>query len=175
VGGKKGAVNYSQNENGSWKFQFVSTDGGKVEETYAANGRPGGGGGRQPRGEGRGPKPGREEAPSPPAAKNGAFVLTSPVVKEAAICRSTSPATAKARRRRSNGPATPRARRAFAVIMDHVDPEGMTKWYWTLYDLPSGTKEACPRMCGHRAKPARDSKAGGLRAAALQRPGARPM
>jgi len=59
-----------------------------------------------------GPKPGREEAPSPPAAKNGAFVLTSPVVKEGGDLPVDFTGDGKARRRRSNGPARPRARRA---------------------------------------------------------------
>lgn len=29
---------------------------------------------------------------------------------------------------------------AYAVIMHHVDPEGKTKWYWTLYNIPADTK-----------------------------------
>lgn len=26
--------------------------------------------------------------------------------------------------------------RGFAVVMHHIDPEGVVKWYWTLYNIP---------------------------------------
>jgi len=29
---------------------------------------------------------------------------------------------------------------SFAVIMDHVDPEGKTKWYWVLYNIPADVR-----------------------------------
>jgi len=28
----------------------------------------------------------------------------------------------------------------FALIMHHVDPEGRTKWYWTLYNIPADVR-----------------------------------
>ena len=34
----------------------------------------------------------------------------------------------------------PKATRSFALIMHHVDPEGRVKWYWTLWNIPAGTK-----------------------------------
>lgn len=33
---------------------------------------------------------------------------------------------------------------SFAVIMHHIPPEGPTKWYWVLYDIP-GTTRSLPR------------------------------
>ena len=27
--------------------------------------------------------------------------------------------------------------KSYAVIMHHIDPQGLTKWYWTLYNIPS--------------------------------------
>jgi phosphatidylethanolamine-binding protein (PEBP) family uncharacterized protein/Spy/CpxP family protein refolding chaperone len=30
----------------------------------------------------------------------------------------------------------PGGTKAFALIMHHIDPEGKTKWYWTLYNIP---------------------------------------
>ena len=33
----------------------------------------------------------------------------------------------------------PEGTKSFAVIMHHLDPEGKTKWYWTLYNLPAET------------------------------------
>jgi len=34
----------------------------------------------------------------------------------------------------------PEAARSYAVIMHHVDPEGKTKWYWTVYNIPADTR-----------------------------------
>ena len=31
----------------------------------------------------------------------------------------------------------PAGTKSFAVIMHHFDPEGKTKWYWTLYNIPA--------------------------------------
>jgi Raf kinase inhibitor-like YbhB/YbcL family protein len=31
----------------------------------------------------------------------------------------------------------PAETRSYAVIMHHLDPEGQTKWYWTLYNIPA--------------------------------------
>lgn len=33
--------------------------------------------------------------------------------------------------------AAPAGTKGYAVIMHHVDPEGKTKWYWTLYNIPA--------------------------------------
>jgi Raf kinase inhibitor-like YbhB/YbcL family protein len=33
----------------------------------------------------------------------------------------------------------PDGTRSYAVVMHHIDPEGVTKWYWVLYDLPAAT------------------------------------
>ena len=31
----------------------------------------------------------------------------------------------------------PAGTKAYALIMHHIDPEGVTKWYWTLYNIPA--------------------------------------
>ena len=31
----------------------------------------------------------------------------------------------------------PAGTQGYALLMDHVDPEGKMKWYWTLYDIPA--------------------------------------
>jgi Raf kinase inhibitor-like YbhB/YbcL family protein len=31
----------------------------------------------------------------------------------------------------------PAGTRSYALIMHHIDPEGLIKWYWTLYNIPS--------------------------------------
>jgi Raf kinase inhibitor-like YbhB/YbcL family protein len=33
----------------------------------------------------------------------------------------------------------PAATQSFALIMHHVDPQGVVKWYWILYDIPAAT------------------------------------
>jgi len=33
----------------------------------------------------------------------------------------------------------PAGTKSYALIMHHIDPEGKTKWYWVLYNIPSGT------------------------------------
>jgi phosphatidylethanolamine-binding protein (PEBP) family uncharacterized protein/Spy/CpxP family protein refolding chaperone len=40
----------------------------------------------------------------------------------------------------------PAGTKAFAVIMHHIDPEGKTKWYWTLYNIPAEVR-ALPANC----------------------------
>jgi phosphatidylethanolamine-binding protein (PEBP) family uncharacterized protein/Spy/CpxP family protein refolding chaperone len=34
----------------------------------------------------------------------------------------------------------PAAARSYAVILHHVDPQGKSKWYWILYNIPADTK-----------------------------------
>ena len=34
----------------------------------------------------------------------------------------------------------PSGTKAYAVIMHHIDPEGKTKWYWTLYNIPADAR-----------------------------------
>ena len=38
----------------------------------------------------------------------------------------------------------PEGTASFAVIMHHVDPQGKTKWYWVLYNIPP-TIHSLPR------------------------------
>jgi len=34
----------------------------------------------------------------------------------------------------------PPGTKAYAVIMHHIDPQGKTKWYWTLYNIPADVR-----------------------------------
>ena len=79
VGAKQGAVNYTDNGDGAWKFTFVSADGSKQEENYTR--REGGGGGgrggprpdgeRPPRRPGEGPGAGGDRPPRPDGGPGG--------------------------------------------------------------------------------------------------------
>ena len=35
---------------------------------------------------------------------------------------------------------SPAGTQSYAVIMHHLDPEGKTKWYWTLYNIPADVR-----------------------------------
>ena len=75
VGAKQGAVNYTDAGGGAWKFEFVSPDGSKQEETFTK--REGGGGGPRPEGErpprdgGQRPPPGGGDLNRPPRPDGG--------------------------------------------------------------------------------------------------------
>jgi len=43
---------------------------------------------------------------------------------------------------------SPEDTKRFAVVMHHVDPEGKTKWYWVLYDLPASTRSLPKNVSG---------------------------
>lgn len=34
----------------------------------------------------------------------------------------------------------PAGTKSYAVIMHHIDPEGMAKWYWILYEIPASVQ-----------------------------------
>ena len=77
VGAKQGAVNYTDAGGGAWKFEFVSTDGSKQEETYTKREGGGGRGGPRPDGErpprdgGQRPLPGGGDPNRPPRPEGG--------------------------------------------------------------------------------------------------------
>ena len=42
----------------------------------------------------------------------------------------------------------PEGTASYAVIMHHVDPEGKTKWYWTLYNIPANVRSLPKNVTG---------------------------
>ncbi len=42
----------------------------------------------------------------------------------------------------------PAATRSLAVIMHHIDPEGITKWYWILYNIPADVQSLPKNVTG---------------------------
>ncbi len=42
----------------------------------------------------------------------------------------------------------PAGTRTYALIMHHVDPEGKTKWYWTLYNIPAEVRSLASNTQG---------------------------
>ena len=150
-GSGAGSVTYSPLEGGAWKFRFVSTDGAVREETYRAGDRPRDGGKKGPGGPKQepprksaqaravtapAPEPAARE-PASAASKAGSMVLRSPVVVAGAELPVEYTGDGAGISPPLEWSGAPAATQAFAVIMHHVDPEGRTKWYWTLYNLPA--------------------------------------
>lgn len=159
VNGKAASVNYAPVSEGVWKFRFVGADGTTREETYRA-GEGGGGGGGPPRdgkkggGGGErdrksGPPPERGE-PRPGGGGDGAvttqtyvpkrtgsFSLRSPVVAGGGVLPAEYTGDGASISPPLEWSGAPAGTKSFAVIMHHFDPEGKTKWYWTLYNIPA--------------------------------------
>ena len=38
--------------------------------------------------------------------------------------------------------------KSYAVIMHHIDPQGLTKWYWTLYNIPANVRSLPKNVTG---------------------------
>lgn len=155
-GAGSGSVTYLPMEGGAWKFRFVSADGAVREETYRAGERPRDGGKKGPGGPKQDaprksaqarppeapPRMGLAGAANPPpsvtaAPKAERMVLRSPVVAPGAELPIEFTGDGAGISPPLEWSGAPAGTQAFAVIMHHLDPEGRTKWYWTLYNLPA--------------------------------------
>ena len=158
VNGRSAAVSYTEAGDGAWKFRFVGADGSTREEAYRAGGGGGGGGGPprdgKKKGDGgqnrkSGPPPERPEA-RPGSGGDGAVTTQTYVPKRTGNFSLLSSAVAGGGvlpvEFTGDGASispplewagAPVGTKSFAVIMHHFDPEGKTKWYWTLYNIPA--------------------------------------
>lgn len=77
----------------------------------------------------------------PAAAATGSFALTSPVVAEAGAL----PATYTCNGAGTSPPITwanpPKGTKGYAVVMDHVPPEGGHHWYWVMWGIPAKVRK----------------------------------
>ena len=160
VNGDKRSVAYTINTDGTYPFVFDNGRDGKSQEVYrarqVAGNRPEGSGGegkgkgannRPMRPEGDRPPPpgngggrGRQEfvaLPDQPRSSNGAFVLTSPVVEDMTEMPADYTGDGSGATLPLAWKGAPAGTQGFALIMDHTDPEGAQKWYWTMYDIPA--------------------------------------
>ncbi len=114
-------------------------------QNIRGQGNPPGGGRRQrpdSRPEGSQRQGGGNAQPSTmnPQPSRGSFVLSSPAVQADGVLPkeftgdgdSISPPLAWT--------GAPAGTKSFALIMHHIDPKGMIKWYWTLYNIPAEVK-----------------------------------
>lgn len=143
VNGEKREVNYQILANGAVKFDFVDGSGNVRTETYSGRGG-GGGGDRPPRPDDRRPQPRAESArpesaraEAAPQAKAGGMTLKSPVVADGGALPKEFTGDGESATPPLEWSGAPAGTASYAVVMHHIDPEGKTKWYWVLYDIPA--------------------------------------
>lgn len=82
--------------------------------------------------------------PDQPRSSDGKFMLNSPVVEDL----QTLPVEFTGDGDGISPPlawtGAPAGTKGYALIMDHVTPDGDRKWYWTLYDIP-GSASSLPK------------------------------
>jgi phosphatidylethanolamine-binding protein (PEBP) family uncharacterized protein len=88
---------------------------------------------------------------TPPAAAPAAapgFVLRSPAAAEGGQLPQEYTGDGTGATLPLEWSGAPAATRSFAVVMHHVDPEGKTKWYWILYDIPADVRSLPANVMG---------------------------
>jgi len=83
--------------------------------------------------------PKKSDAPSP-VTKAGVFVLQSPEVSDGGMLPVDYTGDGTAATLPLTWSGAPAGTRSYALIMHHLDPQGKTKWYWTLYNIPAELK-----------------------------------
>ena len=76
-------------------------------------------------------------APDQPHSSNGSFLLSSSEVADGAEMPMDYTGDGSGATLPLEWKGVPAGTQGYALIMDHLDPEGVMKWYWTLYDLPA--------------------------------------
>ena len=131
--GKTNSVNYSEVSAGVWKFQYVSSDGTKTEDTYRAGDR------SQPEDRQSTRLPGESRRSVAPVnhTKSDSFTLRSSVVLDGTELPQEFTGDGKGLSPPLEWDGVPQGSKSFAISMFHIDREGRTKWYWTLYNIPA--------------------------------------
>jgi phosphatidylethanolamine-binding protein (PEBP) family uncharacterized protein len=92
------------------------------------------------RGEGGG-RIGKQEAflalPDQPRSSDGKFMLSSTVVEDLQKLPVEFTGDGDGLSPPLEWSGAPAATKSYALIMDHVTPDGDKKWYWTVYDIPA--------------------------------------
>lgn len=166
VKGSTASVTYSAIEGGGWNFQFTDTNGSSRSDVYRPGERRGGGGpadheGGRPRDDR--PDRARRERPRADAGAGGeppvstapsierpvpGFVLKSSVVQNGGALPMEFTGDGAGVSPPLEWEGVPAGTKGFALLMHHFDPEGRAKWYWTLYNLPAGTRSLAKGVTG---------------------------
>jgi len=157
VNGEKRTILYAANSDGTFPFEFQNGSAGTTNETYTRRPRGGGPGeGPGPR-DGGGPRdttrpPGGERAParesgevrpsSTPApvttaGNSSAFVLRSAEVTNGGKLPVDYTGDGTGATLPLEWSGAPAGTKSYALLMHHLDPEGVTKSYWILYNIPA--------------------------------------
>ncbi len=75
-------------------------------------------------------------SPDQPRSSNGLFMLTSPEVHDLKEMPADYTGDGSGATLPLEWKGAPAGTQGYALIMDHTDPEGAKKWYWTVYDIP---------------------------------------
>ena len=162
LGGKTHSVKYAIAPDGGATFTFTDGDGKETVQTYRTRerGDRGGRGDRPPREGDRPPPQGdrpprgdrperdgerrpRREAPppsdqQPPRTPAGVFQLTSPAIADGGVLPDEYNGNGEGATLPLEWKGAPAGTASYAIIMDHVDRDGITKTYWVMYDIPAG-------------------------------------
>ena len=85
-------------------------------------------------------KPPATSAVTPPVTIPTGFTLKSPEVTDGGALPKAFTGDGESATLPLEWAGAPEGTKSFAVIMHHIDPEGKTKWYWILYNIPAGTQ-----------------------------------
>ncbi len=77
-------------------------------------------------------------------ARGGSLVLSSPEVSDGGTLPKEFTGDGESATLPLEWSGAPPGTKSYALIMDHIAPEGEAKWYWTLYDIPA-TVAALPK------------------------------
>jgi phosphatidylethanolamine-binding protein (PEBP) family uncharacterized protein len=78
------------------------------------------------------------ERPDQPRSSNGTFLLSSPAVEDQAGLPAEYTGDGEGATPPLSWKGAPAGTQGYALLMDHTDPQGQMKWYWTQYDIPAG-------------------------------------
>ncbi len=137
VGSEKRAILYAVNADGTLSFEYQNGSNGITRQTYTRRER-GGERARPPRIT-LVANPAVPSAPVPQVSSELAsvgFVLRSSAVQDGGALPEEFTGDGKGSTLPLEWSRPPAGTKSYAVIMHHIDPEGKTKWYWTLYNIP---------------------------------------
>ncbi|MCB1211780.1 MAG: YHYH protein, partial [Verrucomicrobiales bacterium] len=77
--------------------------------------------------------------PDQPRSSDGKFTLNSPVVEDLQDLPTEFTGDGDGISPPLQWSGAPEGTKGYALIMDHVTPDGDRKWYWTIYDIPAST------------------------------------
>jgi Raf kinase inhibitor-like YbhB/YbcL family protein len=134
-------IDYNIQPDGGYHFDYIDAKGTVYPRDY--QNRP-----SRPNEQNRPPRP--EDNPPPQeesrahvpdiVKKVDGFVLRSPVVGADNVLPTEFTGDGSSISPPLAWKGVPKGTKSFVVIMHHIDPQGMLKWYWTLYNIPATTQ-----------------------------------